>query len=88
MTAELTVAELNLIDKLGECASAFAALLDGDRAPARTGSAEWHRLKQAHAGDLAEFVAHVHDLQHAVMARSTRRLHPVAFSVRLPRGGA
>lgn len=70
----LTEAEIALVNKLGECADEFCALVRADR----QGGAE------AALHDLDEFIAHMHDLQHAVMCRSTRRDHPEIFGRRLP----
>jgi hypothetical protein len=79
----LTESELALIATLGECAQAFVALINDDFDPHRRyfGMSESERDVRlaVHEGDLAEFIAHVHDLQHAVMARAARRSHPEHF---------
>lgn len=64
----LTDAEHALIEKLGSCASDYKAILATDeRRAGHLRDYPW---------DEAEFVAHVHDLQHAVMARACSRLWP------------
>lgn len=88
----LTVDELALVQKLGECATEFGALLTADRGarPERDdpdfGLIEGRRATLAgiHDHDVAEFFGHIHDLQHAVMARAARRAHPEAFPARQP----
>lgn len=61
-----TSAEIALCVKLGECATEFAELLRSDG-------------QRAGSPDVAEFVAHIHALQHAVMARSAVRARPDVF---------
>lgn len=62
MSDLLTAAEHRLIDQLGECYSRYAASVV-EYGPSR-------------AGDLAEFAARIHDLQHAVMAQAAARAYP------------
>jgi len=59
MSELLTPVEHELIEMLGRCASAFANHVVGN------GSTR--------ACDIAEFYAHVHDLQHTVMAQACAR---------------
>jgi transcriptional regulator with XRE-family HTH domain len=68
----LTPAELALVDELGVCYLDFRAVLYASD-PA---SASGQGLSDAQQRDLAEFAAHVHDLQHAVMARAAVRAYP------------
>jgi hypothetical protein len=88
--SDMTVAELALVQILGQCVEAFVALCDVDFDPRREyaalGDDERATRLAVRSGDIAEFVAHVHDLQHAVMARAARRAHPDAFPHRQPIG--
>lgn len=65
--------ELALIGKLGECADEFARLVHDDVEHGAVATF-----------DVDEFIAYVHVLQRAVMARPARREHPEIFSRRLP----
>lgn len=71
MADPLTDREHALIDALGKCASEFKGILDDDER--RAGSL------RDYPWDVAEFVAHIHDLQHAVMARACSRLWPARY---------
>lgn len=73
MTAGLTDQERALCRKLGECAGEYVQAL-GNGEPV-----DWAELTPAQQGDLREFVGHIHDLQHAVMARAAIRAHPEEF---------
>lgn len=70
--ASLTGAEHDLVGKLGDCWLDFRAILHASD-PASAGG---QGLSTAQEHDLREFAAHVHDLQHAVMARAAVRAYP------------
>lgn len=67
----LTEQELNLCKKLGECASDYADVLSDGMG--------YKGLSPVQRQDVVEFVTHIHDLQHAVMARAAIRAHPKEF---------
>jgi hypothetical protein len=76
----LTDRELVLCRKLGECASEYVqVLLAGATDRHGRPASEYRELSDQHKHDVAEFVAHIHDLQHAVMARAAIRAHPEEF---------
>jgi hypothetical protein len=64
----LTEAEHDLCHKLGSCAGDYTATLGG-----------WDNLSDAQRQDVREFTAHIHDLQHAVMARAAIRAYPERY---------
>jgi hypothetical protein len=66
--------ELAVCELLGECARRYRRMLtdSGEVGP-------YDGLTATQKQDLGEFVAHVHDLQHAVMARAATRAHPEVF---------
>ena len=68
ITAGLTEQEHALIGMLGLCATSFKKILKDDE-----------RRPNDYPWDEAEFVAHIHDLQHAVMARACSRLWPERY---------
>jgi len=69
--AWLTDDEHALVHKLGECASEYVGVL-ADAA----GVEGANPLPSPLQHDVGEFVAHIHDLQHAVMARAAIRAYP------------
>ena len=63
-TEMLTEAERDLVQKLGSCWVDYSAIVG--RGPSR-------------AADCNEFVARIHDLQHAVMSQAAARAYPTEF---------
>jgi transcriptional regulator with XRE-family HTH domain len=68
----LTHVEHDLIGKLGVCYLDFRAILYASEEASASGQG----ISDAQQRDLGEFAAHVHDLQHAVMARAAIRAYP------------
>ncbi len=70
----MTEAEHALVSLLGECARRYRTVLmsSGEVGP-------YDGLTAAIQGDLREFVAHIHDLQYAVMARAAIRIWPERY---------
>jgi|GEM_PF-6587650 len=76
----MTEAEHALCRKLGECATEYVqALIAGTTTRYGRPASEYRELSDQHKRDVAEFVAHVHDLQHAVMARAAIRCYPELY---------
>jgi hypothetical protein len=73
--AGLTPNELALCRKLGACYLDYRAVIYASSPDSASGQG----LSQAQQHDLREFAAHIHDLQHAVMARAAIRAHPDVF---------
>jgi hypothetical protein len=73
--AGLTPNEVALCRQLGACYLDYRAVVYASSPDSASGQ----DLTQAQQQDLREFAAHIHDLQHAVMARAAIRAHPDVF---------
>jgi hypothetical protein len=79
-TEPMTEAEHVLCQKLGQCATEYVQVLIA-ATTTRHGrpASEYRELSDQHKHDVVEFVAHIHDLQHAVMARAAIRCYPERY---------
>lgn len=74
-TAAPSEAEIALAVKLGECAGDYQKLLMSDKHHEH----EMPLTTEIRKNDIVEFVDKIHQLQHAVMARTAARARPDIF---------